>query len=94
VPQVLTANRLSDGAVVYLTAEGGWAERLAAAQIVGDPVFAEAEGKRAQEQRLVVGAYLMDVKGDGAALAPVKMREIIRAAGPSVRLDLGKQAEA
>ena len=94
MPQILTANRLSDGAVVYRTAEGGWAERLTAAQIVDDVPRAEAEGKQAQDARIVVGAYLMDVKGDGAALAPVKMREIIRAAGPSVRPDLGKQAEA
>jgi hypothetical protein len=94
VPQVLTANRLSDGAVVYLTAKGDWAESLAEAQIVADAAAGEAEGKRAQERLLVVGAYLMDVRDAGAQLEPIKMREIIRAAGPSVRLDLGKQAGA
>lgn len=94
MPQVLTANRLSDGAVVYLTAEGGWSERLAQALVVANAEAAEAEGRSAQDARLVVGAYLMDVRDDGAAIAPIKMREIIRAAGPSVRLDLGKQAGA
>jgi hypothetical protein len=93
VPQVLTANRLSDGAVVYLAESGVWVERLSLAQIVSDAASAEAEGKRAQDARLVVGAYLMDVR-TGAQIEPVKMREVIRAAGPSVRLDLGKQAGA
>lgn len=92
--QVLTANRLSDGAVVYLTAAGDWAENLDHAQVVADAALAEAEGKRAQERLLVVGPYLMDVRVHGARIEPVKMREIIRAAGPSVRLDLGKQAGA
>jgi hypothetical protein len=93
VPQVLTANRLSDGAVVYWAADGSWAERLGQAQIVAEPAAAEIEGKRAQERLLVVGAYLMDVRADGATVLPVKMREVIRAAGPSVRRDHGKQAE-
>lgn len=94
MPQVLTANRLSDGAVVYWAADRQWTEKLEQASIVVDAAAAEAEGKRAQEARLLVGAYLMDVRMDGTKLHPVKMRELIRAAGPSVRLDLGKQAGA
>ncbi len=90
--QVLTANRLSDGAVVYWAAERGWTDRLNQARIVDNAVEAEAEGKRAQDARLIVGAYLMEVRAAGVQIDPVKMREIIRAAGPSVRLDLGKQA--
>lgn len=94
MPQVLTANRLSDGAVVYWAANGGWSDRLETAHVVADAEKAEAEGKRAQERLEVVGAYLMDVRAAGPRIEPVKMREIIRAAGPSVRLDLGKQAGA
>lgn len=94
MPQVLTANRLSDGAVVYWTAKGDWADVLGQAKIIDDPKAAESEGKRAQDARIVVGAYLMDVRVAGAEFEPVKMREVIRAAGPSVRLDLGKQAGA
>lgn len=94
MPQVLTANRLSDGAVVYLAGESDWVERLGDADVVSDAAAAEIEGKRAQDARLVVGAYLMDVHADGDTITPVKMRETIRAAGPSVRLDLGKQAGA
>jgi hypothetical protein len=94
---MLTANRLSDGAVVYWTADGGWSDRLEAGRVLvssDETSAAEAEGARAQADLLVVGAYVMDVRATGRAPEPVKMREIIRAAGPSVRLDLGKQAGA
>lgn len=79
---------------MYWTADGGWVDSLVQAQLISDPGAAEAEGKRAQEALLVVGAYVMDVRTEGATITPVKMRETIRAAGPSVRLDLGKQAGA
>ena len=52
------------------------------------------KGVEAETNQKVVHAYLFDVAGQGDALKPVKMREIIRAAGPTVRLDLGKQARA
>jgi hypothetical protein len=97
MPQVLTANRLSDGEVVYLDAAGRWIERLASAQVYTTPAESEAalaKGVVAETERKVVHAYLFDVAGQGDALKPVKMREIIRAAGPTIRRDLGKQARA
>ena len=90
--QVLTANRLSDGEVVYLASNGAWVEGLAGAQVLNTPAEAEtalATGQDAERNQLVVHAYLFDVT---PAQKPVKMREIIRAAGPTVRRDLGKQA--
>jgi hypothetical protein len=97
MPQVLTANRLIDGEVVYLDAGGGWVERLDEALLLTAAAEGEsalAKGVEAEIDRKVVHAYLFDVAGKGAALKPVKMREIIRAAGPTVRRDLGKQARA
>ena len=41
---------------------------------------------------LLLAPYLFDVKTDAGGIHPVKEREIIRAAGPTVREDLGKQA--
>ncbi len=41
---------------------------------------------------VVVNPYLFDVRADADGVHPVKEREIVRAAGPSVRRDLGKQA--
>lgn len=90
--QVLTANRLSDGEVVYLAADGVWVENIAAASVVADAdaeTAALATGAKAERDLKVVHAYLFDITPDRR---PVKMREIIRAAGPTVRRDLGKQA--
>lgn len=97
MPQVLTANRLIDGEVVYLGREGGWVERLAEARVLGAPAEGETAlnwGQEAERNQEVVHAYLFDVVAHGEGLKPVKMREIIRAAGPTVRTDLGKQAAA
>ena len=92
MPQVLTANRLSDGEVVYLTADGAWVGDIASAQILSTEPEGEAalaKGVEAERDLQVVHAYLFDIT---PARKPVKMREIIRAAGPTVRPDLGKQA--
>lgn len=88
--QVLTANRLIDGTVLYWK-DGGWVETLAAADTLeAGPAAAALEAAKAfVAANAVVNPYLFEVK-DGR---PVKEREIIRAAGPSVRQDLGKQAD-
>ena len=96
MPQALTANRLHDGEVVYLAADGSWVERLAQAQVLSskeEGAAAIAKGVDAERALHVVNAYLLDlIPAD--ATRPQKMREIIRAAGPTVRRDLGKQARA
>ena len=97
MPQVLTANRLSDGEVVYLDADDGWVESLDGALLLANAAEGEgalAKGVQAETEQKVVHAYLFDVSGQGAGLKPAKMREIIRAAGPTIRVDLGKQARA
>jgi hypothetical protein len=89
--QVLTANRLGDGEVVYLAADGAWVESIDRAQPLtgAEAEAALAAGQAAEREQKVVHAYLFDITPDRR---PVKMREIIRAAGPTVRRDLGKQA--
>jgi hypothetical protein len=97
MPQVLTANRLKDGEVVYLDAAEHWVEELSGAKLLASAAEGEAAlatGVEAERDLKVVHAYLFDVIGQGEALKPVKMREIIRAAGPTIRRDLGKQARA
>jgi hypothetical protein len=88
-PQVLTANRLLTGEVVYWS-RGSWVPSLACAEVL---VADEAEAALARAQtsvaaRAVVAPYLFALR-DGA---PAEEREIIRAAGPTVRSDLGKQS--
>jgi hypothetical protein len=88
--QVLTANRLIDGDVVYWRA-GAWVEALAEAEVFADAPEAEAAVAAASRfvvENLVVNPYLFELKGN----RPAKEREIIRALGPSVRSDVGKQA--
>ena len=93
--QVLTANRLIDGEVVYLAPGGAWVERIEGARLFDSKADAEASlevGLQAERDQKIVHAYLFDVTQTGSNLKPVKQREVIRAAGPTVRRDLGKQA--
>lgn len=93
--KVLTANRLLDGEVVYLAQGDAWAEDLALARVAGDndaEIELTTAGAAAVKARLVVGAYLMPVTIEGGRILPESVRERIRAAGPSNRNDLGKQA--
>jgi hypothetical protein len=92
--QIVTANRLHDGAVVYLSGDGSWSERIVDACVARDSEFAVellAAGEASERDLLVVGAYLMKVSEDGEN-QPHGCREWIRSRGPSVRRDLGKQA--
>ena len=92
--RIVTANRLSDGLVVYLNG-AGWSESIEDARIAGDDASAHllAEAEAPEQAIQVVGPYLIEVAREGAVPRPVSHREAIRAQGPTVRLDLGKQAE-
>jgi hypothetical protein len=95
MPQVLTANRLRVGEVVYWNSTLGWVPRLSDAEVLPDAT-AETTLKGAAEwvqKREVVAPYLFAVRIQDGVAVPVKAREAIRAAGPSVRPDLGKQAK-
>jgi len=94
--KLVTANRLTDGAVVYFDAAGGWSLNFADAATVAGDAAAEALLERAApavEARLIVEPYLMEVAVGAAGRRPTRERERIRATGPTVRRDLGKQAE-
>ena len=94
--QVVTANRLGDGRVVYLGPADAWVERLEAAEVAAGKDPAAALLTRAEtpaQGTRVVGPYLMDVIVEGGRPRAASTREIIRALGPSVRTDLGYQAE-
>jgi hypothetical protein len=92
--QILTANRLRDGEVAYWAA-GRWVGALDQAEVFQDDASAKAALKAADasvQDRTVVNPYLFDVRREAGVLRPVKEREIIRAAGPTIRRDLGKQS--
>lgn len=92
--QVITANRLVDGRVVYLAADG-WTDKVDAARQFATPAEAEtavAAAKAGPEGRALVDVYALEVDLDGGAVHPLGQRETIRTRGPSVRTDLGYQA--
>ena len=93
--QVVTANRLDDGLVVFLTADGGWSEnidqsRIADGKEAGDALLVEASVP--ELDTVIVGPYLIEVEQQDGGLVPTKYREVLRTKGPSVRQDLGYQA--
>jgi len=93
--QVLTANRLADGQVVYLAAGAAWTHRLAEAHVASDDdtvAALKSAAARAVAEHAVVDPYLFEVDTQGGATRPLRTREAIRARGPSVRPDLGHQA--
>ena len=92
--QMLTANRLRDGDVLYRKGDG-WVLALADGDVFADPASADAALAAAQAEtgrNEFVAPYLFEVREVKGVIQPVKEREIIRAAGPTVRTDLGKQA--
>jgi hypothetical protein len=92
--QMLTANRLVDGDVLYRKG-AGWVLALADGDVYADEAAANAALAAAQAetiQNTFVAPYLFEVRVNKDVIIPVKEREIIRAAGPTVRADLGKQA--
>ncbi|PZO82382.1 MAG: DUF2849 domain-containing protein [Mesorhizobium amorphae] len=93
--KVLTANRLSDGEAVWWSDGGGWVEELLGAVVIDtkdDEARLEAVGAEGIRDNLVVDVNLIDVALQEGKPVPTRLRERIRAAGPTNRLDLGKQA--
>jgi Protein of unknown function (DUF2849) len=91
--QVLTANRLRDGDVVYWRG-GAWVDHFAEAEVLPDKTSADAALAAAQDfvkERVVVGTYLFGVREQDGRIRAIEEREIVRSEGPSVRRDLGKQ---
>lgn len=92
--KVITANRLREGDVVWFGAGNVWVHSLEAAHLYDPADVSDALtiAKKSIDDQIVVDVYDFDVQLDGGTVIPKRMREKIRAAGPTVRLDLGKQA--
>ena len=84
IPQVVTANRLRAGDVVYLTATDDWVSDIAQARVandVADLACLEATGARAVAAQSVVAVYAIDVDLTTGTPKPMSVKEHIRAAG-------------
>lgn len=87
-PVVVTANRLADGAVVYLAADRAWTTDLANATVTTSAPAAQELLTAAKGDRLrAVDPYVAPVKvaADGG-VRPGNLRETIRCAGPTIEL--------
>ncbi len=84
--KVATANRLTDGRVVFLGEQSRWQERIADA-VAAEGTAADELMKTADYHvatAVVVGAYLIDVTTGPEGLVPTALKERIRASGPTV----------
>ncbi len=94
--QIMTANRLRDGQVVFLTRSGEWNERIDEAVLALEPqavAALESRGKLASDANIITGQYLFDAERVEGKIRASHIRERIRTLGPTIRHDLGKQSE-
>jgi hypothetical protein len=83
--QIITANSLADGRVVFQTAFG-WSFHIDEAELLAEQDAADAALERANAdaaRNRVVEPYLIDVRREGEDIVPVRLRERIRAEGPT-----------
>ena len=82
MPSVVTANRLTDGIVVYLAPDGSWTEDLGRARLAeteDETKVLEEEAARDVKARKVVAVYPMEVAVKDGTVDPLSVREKIRA---------------
>ena len=92
---MITANRLSDGLVVFLDSQSRWTEDFHAGAVITDAeakAAALARGAASALANEVIDPYWIDLEPRGGRYVPKALREAIRASGPTTRRDLGKQA--
>ncbi len=82
MPNVITANRLEDGIVVYLSEDDKWLTDLASARVADDEADLEnlsAIAGQAAADQLIVSAYSMAVDLNEGTPQAKSVREQIRA---------------
>jgi hypothetical protein len=87
MPKIISANRLKDGLVVYLSPAGTWTEALDQAECLIDDHMAAARLAHAREditRNLIVDPFLVEVVADRKEPRPVSLRDKVRALGPTI----------
>jgi hypothetical protein len=91
--QVVTANRLRDGVIVWLTPALNWSEDFAESQVLRDEAAAKAALDAAGidvKAHLIVGPYLAEFNETPEGLQAASARERIRASRvPTITPDQG-----
>lgn len=87
MPETVTANRLTDGAVVYLDEQGNWTPEFRRAAPLADAdarAAALAVAEASARANVVVEPYAIELEMRAGHLAPRTLRERIRAEGPTI----------
>ena len=94
IPQIVTANDLLEGDVIYLTKDHNWSREHSDALVAKTHEEAvELLALGAKQADIIVGAYLANIKFDeDGKPAPIHFREAFRTRGPSNYFH-GKQAQ-
>lgn len=82
----ITANHLKGGQVVFFASNGVWSEKIEDIALFEDKeALGEAltAASKDEERQIVVGVYDIDMEVGNGAPVPVKLRERIRAEGPT-----------
>ncbi|MBA4788846.1 MAG: DUF2849 domain-containing protein [Pseudomonadota bacterium] len=87
-PTAVTANRLADGVVVWLTAAHDWSTDIgdAAVATTSEAALALLNAANADENH-AVGAYAARVAVEDGRARPANLRERIRVDGPTIAYD-------
>lgn len=91
--QIITANSLNAGDVVYLDAQHKWTTKLSDSLLLEDDQEADellAKVSARAEELVVVGPYLMEIDITNNTFVPLSQREIIRAKGPTIHPQFAK----
>jgi hypothetical protein len=83
----VTANRLADGRVVFRTIEGSWSGSIRDAAVADSEAAAAPALSGAQadaDHQIIVDPYVIEVDLSGPAPRPARLREAIRAFGPTI----------
>ena len=89
--QMIIANRLRDGVVVFLASGERWEPAIGAGTVIdndADATSLMAVAKRDEGACRVIDPQLIDVEIKDGQPRPTAIREAIRAFGPTVRTDL------
>jgi hypothetical protein len=84
---IITGNSLGEGLVVFQVAGGGWSLDINHAEVIETSEALAAATVRANAEAAanrVVEPYAIEVTRQGARIVPVRLREQIRADGPTV----------
>ncbi|MEJ0093126.1 MAG: DUF2849 domain-containing protein [Methylocella sp.] len=96
--KVVSANRLTDGVVVYLGRDGSWVRSLDDARLFVSSVEEQAGLEAAEKdakRNLVVEPFVVEVIAGEGGVDAVSLRDKIRAHGPTINYtDGGTRAGA